>query len=112
MRWTTKTAVTDNILIEALEAIHKLSHDEYGWKTGGLVQSLERQSALFGLRFSQLYALQLNKCTKLSGEGHSRIQYIYPIEIAQTHYSRLRSGKSSSNSMVGQFKMPHNQCML
>ena len=56
-RWTARTAAIEailkdyEVLLETLE-VHANTRDEYGLKAGGLLQSLEKFSTLFGLRLS------------------------------------------------------------
>ena len=42
------------LLLETLDEIQLTTHDEYGQKAGGLLQSLEKFNTLFGLRLSHL----------------------------------------------------------
>ena len=54
-RWTAQTAAIlkdYEVLLETLEEVHATTRDEYGLKAGGLLQSLEKSSTLFGLRLS------------------------------------------------------------
>ena len=62
-RWTARTAALEavlkdyEILLETLEEVHATTRDKYGLKAGGLLQSLEKFSTLFGLRLNLVHYL-------------------------------------------------------
>uniref|UniRef100_A0A1X7UDD7 Uncharacterized protein n=1 Tax=Amphimedon queenslandica TaxID=400682 RepID=A0A1X7UDD7_AMPQE len=59
-RWTAKTAGLEavlkdyEVLTETQEEIDESTHDEYGMKAGGLLQSLEKFSTYFGVKLCHL----------------------------------------------------------
>ena len=67
-RWTARTAaieaiLTDySLLLETLEEIRSTTHDEYGLKAGGLLQSLEKLAHYLDFASVTYCLVQQNKC--------------------------------------------------
>ena len=61
--WTAQTAAIDAILkdysviMNTLEEINSTTHDEYGMKAAGFLQSLEKFNTLFCLRLARILFL-------------------------------------------------------
>ena len=97
-RWTARTGAIDaiikdySLLLESLEEIHASTKDEYGLKTGGLLQSLEKFNTLFGIKLSYLIfsaaeqvSLTLQKKTIVLQEA------LVAVGAAKAYLTRIRS---------------------
>ena len=59
-RWTVRTEAMDVVIkqytmvMEAIEEVHRTTHDEYGGKAGGVLAALEQFYILFGLKLGYI----------------------------------------------------------
>ena len=63
-RWTVRTGALDVVMrnyiyiyvaiVEALQEIYEVSHDDYGWRANGLLSQLEKFAIFFGLKLAYL----------------------------------------------------------
>ena len=97
-RWTARTAAIDAILkdyallMETLEEIHATTHDEYGLKAGGYLQSLEKFNTLFGLRLAHtLFSAAEQVSLSLQKKNISIQDALSAVNAAKAYFHRLRS---------------------
>ena len=97
-RWTPHTAAIDTILkgytllLKTLEEVHSTTHDEYGLKAGGYLNSLGKFSTLFGLRLAHtLYCAAEQVSLLLQREDVAMQEALSVVDTAKMYLKRLRS---------------------
>ena len=97
-RWTAQTAAIDAILkdysviMDTLEEINSTTHDEYGMKAAGFLQSLEKFNTLFGLRLAHtLFCAAEQVSFVLQKKNISLSVALSAVDAAKAYYHRLRS---------------------
>lgn len=96
-RWTARTAAIEailkdyEVLLETLEEIHANTRDEYGLKAGGLLQSLEKFSTLFGLRLSHRLFSAAELSLTLQKKEIALQDAITAVEAAKSFFKWIRS---------------------
>ena len=97
-RWTARTAAIDailkdySLLLETLEEVHATTHDEYGLKAGGLMQSLEKFSTVFGLSLSHLLFSAAEQVSLTLQKKNIALQdALTAVEAAKSYFKRIRS---------------------
>ena len=97
-RWTARTAAIDAILkdysviMDTLEEINSTTHDEYGMKAAGFLQSLEKFNTLFGLRLAHILFCAAEQVSfVLQKKGISLSDALSAVDAAKAYYHRLRS---------------------
>ena len=97
-RWTVRTADLDailkdyEVLLETLHEIHQTTHDEYGMKAGGLLQSLEKFSTFFGIKLCHLLFSAAEKVSStLQRKDITLAEALTAVETAKSYYEQIRA---------------------
>uniref|UniRef100_A0A1X7TXD7 Uncharacterized protein n=1 Tax=Amphimedon queenslandica TaxID=400682 RepID=A0A1X7TXD7_AMPQE len=96
-RWTARTAALEavlkdyEVLTETQEEIHESTHDEYGMKAGGLLQSLEKFSTYFGIKLCHLLFNAAEQVSStLQRKDITLSEALTAVESAKSYYQRIR----------------------
>lgn len=97
-RWTARTAAIDAVLkdyillMETLEEVHLTTHDEYGLKAGGYLQSMEKFSTLFGFRLAHTVFSAAEQVSYTLQKKAITIQdALSAVDAAKPYFKRIRS---------------------
>ena len=97
-RWTARTSAIDTILkdyillMETLEEVHLTTHDEYGLKAGGYLQSMEKFSTLFGFRLAHtVFSAAEQVSYALQKKAISIQDALFAVDAAKAYFKRIRS---------------------
>ena len=83
--------------MDTLEEINSTTHDEYGMKAAGFLQSLEKFNTLFGLRLAHILFL----CCRTSFFRPSE-DALSAVGAAKAYYHRLRSEEEFDHFLMQQ----------
>ena len=123
-RWTARTSAINailkdyGVLLQTLEEIHATTHDEYGMKANGLLQSLEKFNTLFGLMLSHRLFSAVEQVSLVLQKKNIAIQdALAAVETAKnfSNVSDLRKSSIDSTKSVFNFlrrRELDNQCYL
>ena len=96
-RWTARTPALEavlkdyEVLTKTLEEIHQSTHDEYGMKAGGLLQSLEKFSTYFGIKLCHLLFSAAEQVSSTLQRKDITSEALTAVESAKSYYQRIRS---------------------
>ena len=79
------------VLLETLNEIHQTTHDEYGMKAGGLLQSLEKFSTFFGIKLCHLLFSAAEQVSLTLQRKDITAEALTAVETAKSYYQRIRS---------------------
>ena len=108
--------------METLEEIHATTHDEYGLKAGGCLQSLEKFTTLFGLKLAHiLFCAAEQASLALQKKNICMQDALCAVDAAKAYYGRLRSEekfdkffavtvKVANQHAIGQPELPRYRC--
>ena len=117
-RWTARTAAIDAILknyillMETLEEVHLTTHDEYGLKAGGYLQSMEKFSTLFGFRLAHTvfsaaeqvsYTLQMKAITIQDA--------LSAVDAAKAYFKRISSHQEFDHFFDATVRLAEQHCI-
>ena len=97
-RWTARTVAIDavlkdySVLMDTLEEISLTTHDEYGMKASGYLQSLQKFNTLFGLKLVHiLFCAAEQVSLVLQKKSISISDALAAVNAAIGYYNRLMS---------------------
>lgn len=100
-RWTVRTGALDAVLrnyaaiVQALQEIAEVSHDDYGWRASGLLSQLEKFDTFFGLKLSYLvFSGTEQTSTNLQRKDTSVQEALACAKLAVSYLRRMRSDSS------------------
>lgn len=97
-RWTVRTEAIGAVLsdysffMDTLEEVHRTTHDEYGLKADGLLNTLEKFSTMFGLKLGYLiFGASETLSKSLQSKDTSVQEALNAVNIAKDFYKRQRT---------------------
>ena len=83
------------VIVEAIQEIFDVSHDDSGRKATGLLSQLEKFDTFFGLKFAFLvFSGTEHTSINLQRKGTSVPEALFCAELAISYLRRLRSDRS------------------
>ncbi len=99
--WTVRTVAIEVVLknyaaiVETMEEISRLSHDDYGRRAGGILAILERLSTFFGLKFAHLvFSATEQTSLALQGKGTTVQEAISAASITKSFVCKHKNNLS------------------
>ena len=83
------------ILLETLEEINQTTHDEYGMKAGGILETLLKFQTLFGLQLAYiLFGASESLSRSLQAKDLSLQEALSAVNLAKSFYERQRNDQA------------------